>query len=374
MAARPARRAAARGGEQVVLAHQPQHPAPGGAGATMAQPGPDLAMPLAMEGAGGQHRPDRLQEVGIWHRSPRPGGRGGVDGAGARCDRGSSGQLPDRHTHYTVGPAAHRRDRPAHGFDRRRAKGRPASRAAIFSCSRSRSIKASPRAFSRSAASAAPLHVRVARLPRRRPGRHHATRQAPRSRPTHVKPFRDPHLAGAAAPLQSCAAATSARPDQGHLAWFAVSDVIIHLCCRPRSAYEVSHSSVLRGTCRFIGKAEGGTTMLQDWAYAVPYRSSDNHNRQLPIWRHHYGCDRQAVCGVGWECGARAAARPPGGRRRRALRTAADASMVLHRGRRPGARERQSIGRTVIRRSFWAIEAGYDGFWLRSRLAAEGIT
>ena len=78
MAARPARRAAARGGEQVVLAHQPQHPAPGGAGATMAQPGPDLAMPLAMEGAGGQHRPDRLQEVGIWHRSPRPGppGRG----------------------------------------------------------------------------------------------------------------------------------------------------------------------------------------------------------------------------------------------------------------------------------------------------------
>ena len=29
-------------------------------------------------------------------------------------------------------------------------------------------------------------------------------------------------------------------------------------------------------------------TMLQDWAYAVPYRSSDSRNRQLPRWLMHY--------------------------------------------------------------------------------------
>jgi transposase InsO family protein len=29
-------------------------------------------------------------------------------------------------------------------------------------------------------------------------------------------------------------------------------------------------------------------TMLQDWVYAVPYRSSDSRNRQLPRWLKHY--------------------------------------------------------------------------------------
>ncbi|MGE3742935.1 MAG: integrase core domain-containing protein [Geminicoccaceae bacterium] len=29
-------------------------------------------------------------------------------------------------------------------------------------------------------------------------------------------------------------------------------------------------------------------TLLQDWAYAVPYRSSDSRNRQLPRWLKHY--------------------------------------------------------------------------------------
>ena len=28
--------------------------------------------------------------------------------------------------------------------------------------------------------------------------------------------------------------------------------------------------------------------MLQDWAYAVPYGSSDSRNRQLPRWLKHY--------------------------------------------------------------------------------------
>ena len=37
------------------------------------------------------------------------------------------------------------------------------------------------------------------------------------------------------------------------------------------------------------GKAERFIkTMLQDWAYAVPYGSSDSRNRQLPRWLNHY--------------------------------------------------------------------------------------
>ena len=33
------------------------------------------------------------------------------------------------------------------------------------------------------------------------------------------------------------------------------------------------------------GKAERFIkTMLEDWAYAVPYRSSSNRRRQLPVW------------------------------------------------------------------------------------------
>ena len=37
------------------------------------------------------------------------------------------------------------------------------------------------------------------------------------------------------------------------------------------------------------GKAERFIqTMLQDWAYTVPYGSSDSRNRQLPRWLQHY--------------------------------------------------------------------------------------
>src|SRR5215213_6601781 len=53
--ARPPRRAGPRRGEQVVLPHQPQHPAQRGAGPGMTQSGPHLAMPLAMKRAGGKH-------------------------------------------------------------------------------------------------------------------------------------------------------------------------------------------------------------------------------------------------------------------------------------------------------------------------------
>ena len=41
------------------------------------------------------------------------------------------------------------------------------------------------------------------------------------------------------------------------------------------------------------GKAERFIkTMLEDWAYAVPYRSSSNRRRQLPIWLRHYNHER----------------------------------------------------------------------------------
>src|SRR3712207_8320821 len=43
-----------RGGEQVVLAHQPQHAAPGGPQPGVAQPGPGLPVPFAVEGTGGE--------------------------------------------------------------------------------------------------------------------------------------------------------------------------------------------------------------------------------------------------------------------------------------------------------------------------------
>ena len=41
------------------------------------------------------------------------------------------------------------------------------------------------------------------------------------------------------------------------------------------------------------GKAERFIkTMLEDWAYAVPYRSSSNRCRQLPVWLRHYNHER----------------------------------------------------------------------------------
>jgi hypothetical protein len=52
-----------QGGEQAVLAHQPQHPPPGCVDAAVAQPRPDLAVALAVEGAGGEDGADRLSSA-----------------------------------------------------------------------------------------------------------------------------------------------------------------------------------------------------------------------------------------------------------------------------------------------------------------------
>src|SRR3954451_6356128 len=105
--ARASGRADPRGRKQVVRAHEPQDAALGRANACDAQPGPDLAVPLAVKRAGGQNRADRLDQRGIRHwpnraRTPRrfgPRGKMAVDG-GARC-------APDpAHTGQAIGPAA----------------------------------------------------------------------------------------------------------------------------------------------------------------------------------------------------------------------------------------------------------------------------
>src|SRR4051794_37487886 len=61
------------GRKQVVRAHEPQHPAFGRANASHAQPGPDLAVTLAVKGAGAQDGTDRLQQGRIRHRPNRTG-------------------------------------------------------------------------------------------------------------------------------------------------------------------------------------------------------------------------------------------------------------------------------------------------------------
>src|SRR4051794_37211886 len=155
------------GCKQVVLAHEPQDATLGCANARHAQPRPDLAVTLAVKGAGGQDGLDRLDQGRIRHRpnrawTPRqlaPRGREMPVDAGPR-------RAPDpADTGQAVGPATCGRDGPAHRRDRRRAKGRLASRAAILASNSSRSSSIAPSlAFSRSVSSASPSVDRVARL------------------------------------------------------------------------------------------------------------------------------------------------------------------------------------------------------------------
>src|SRR3954462_1109144 len=163
----PAGRADPRGREEVVLAHEPQHPALGRANARHAQPGPDLPVPLAVKGAGGQNRTDRVNQGRIRHRPnrARTPGRFGPRGGEMPIDAGPRRTPDPAHAGQAIGLAAGGRDGPAHGRDLRRAKGRLASRAAILASSNSRSSSISPSlAFSRSVSSASPLVDRVTRL------------------------------------------------------------------------------------------------------------------------------------------------------------------------------------------------------------------
>src|SRR5215213_9087702 len=165
--ARAPGRADPRGREQVALAHEPQHPALGGANARHAQPGPDLPVALAVKRAGGQDRTDRVNQGRIRHRPNRartPGRFG--PGGGEMAGDGGPRRTPDpADAGQAIGPAAGGRDGPAHGRDLRRAKGRLASKAAILASSNSRSSSISPSfAFRRSVSSASPAVDRVARL------------------------------------------------------------------------------------------------------------------------------------------------------------------------------------------------------------------
>src|SRR5215211_749804 len=165
--ARTPGRADPRGCEQVVLAHEPQHPALGGANARHAQPGPDFPVALAVKGAGSQDRADRLHQRGIRHRPnrARTPGRFGPGGGEMAIDRGPRRAPDPAHTGQTIGPAAGGREGPAHRRDLRRAKGRFSSRAAILASNSSRSSSISPSfAFRRSVSSASPSVERVARL------------------------------------------------------------------------------------------------------------------------------------------------------------------------------------------------------------------
>ena len=69
MVARTAGRADARGREQAVLAHQAQDAVLGRAHARVPQPGPHLAVPLAVKRAAGKDGPDVLRQRRIQHRS-----------------------------------------------------------------------------------------------------------------------------------------------------------------------------------------------------------------------------------------------------------------------------------------------------------------
>src|SRR3954453_10111267 len=155
------------GRKQVVRAHEPQDATLGRANARPAQPRPDLAVTLAVKGAGGQDGLDRLDQGRIRHRPNRAWtpGRVGPRGRAMPVDAGPRRAPDPADTGQTIGPAACGRDGLAHGRDLWRAKGRWASRAAILASSSSRSSSISPSlAFRRSVSSASPLVDRVARL------------------------------------------------------------------------------------------------------------------------------------------------------------------------------------------------------------------
>jgi transposase InsO family protein len=66
-----------------------------------------------------------------------------------------------------------------------------------------------------------------------------------------------------------------------------------HLFRQACHALGLRHLRTRPYTPKTNGKAERFIkTMLEDWAYAVPYRSSSNRRRQLPVWLHHYNHQR----------------------------------------------------------------------------------
>src|SRR5918996_1099539 len=132
--------------QQVVLAHQPQDAAFGGADAGEAQPRPDLAMALAVEGTRSEQRADRLDQRLVRHRSdrtrPSPGTR--LLASAMSIQRRARYAPEPGHPQGAVGSAGGGRGPAAHGLDLRRAKGRPASRCSILVASSSLAMVRSP--------------------------------------------------------------------------------------------------------------------------------------------------------------------------------------------------------------------------------------
>src|SRR3954467_6149113 len=133
-------------GEQAVLAREPQDAAAAGADAGEAQPRPQLAVALAVGGAGGQELPDLPDQGLVRHRAERPGSLGGglvrsvptaVDGRPRHAPQARDPLDPARLIRGGRAPAAHR-------LDLRRAEGRPASGRPILAPSSSFAIVSSP--------------------------------------------------------------------------------------------------------------------------------------------------------------------------------------------------------------------------------------
>src|SRR3954464_15503235 len=169
-------------GEQAVLAREPEDAASAGADAGEAQPRPQLAVALAVEGAVGQELPDLPDQVLVRHRAPGSGPPTHVAlrwaavavGGRPRDPRGARAPLD------AVGFGWGGRAPPAHRLDLLRAKGRAVSSRPILASRSSAVMVSSPtfasrRPISASRASAARL------LSEASPPARNASRQPPSS-------------------------------------------------------------------------------------------------------------------------------------------------------------------------------------------------
>src|SRR4051812_36768044 len=136
-------------GEQAVLAREPEDAASAGADAGEAQPRPQLAVALAVEGAVGQELPDLPDQVLVRHRAPGSGPPTHVAlrWAAVAVD-GRPRDAPEaRDPLDAVGLGCGGRDPPAHRLDLLRAKGRAVSSRPILA-SRSSAVMVSSPTFS----------------------------------------------------------------------------------------------------------------------------------------------------------------------------------------------------------------------------------
>src|SRR4051812_27364122 len=125
--------------QEAVLAREPEDAAAAGTDAREAQPRPQLAVALAVEGAGGQELPGLLDQAIVRHRAERPGPL--VGGFARPVPMAADGR--PRHAPHARDPldpvhlVRGGRDPAAHRLDLRRAKGRAAPSRPILASSSS---------------------------------------------------------------------------------------------------------------------------------------------------------------------------------------------------------------------------------------------